>query len=265
MEQNYVSPLPLLPKSALEYFSDGNSDNKLYLRATRIRNCLENIVETIFVHIVDVENKREWKKKDLNGKLELLKNFFPDDIKNRLHDIRKVGNKGAHQSGHKNLNEININLTLNDLSKICEWTIFSYFKKNGFVEHPWILTVFSTLPPIYRVRILEELLKSLNIDRNELLQYQVVDRLAMAYLKNRERVKSINFIQRMYDEKMINELFKEQMLDKLESLWNEIDNLPISTNIEQTKMKLDRILSKVKKEEESLFITLFTAIISQES
>jgi hypothetical protein len=296
MEKKVISPL--LPKVALEYFVDGKSDNRLYLRATSIRNCLENIVETIFVHIVDDERKMDWKEHDLYEKINLLKDFFPKNIYKRLHNIRKIGNKGAHQSRHKELIERDIELTLSDLSQICEWTILAYFKKNGFVEHPWIPTVFSTLPPIYRIRILEELFSSQCFDQQELLEYQdeiqeycykvttgqapqlppsepsekekklsgillLIDKLAMAYLKNRERVKSIDFINDIHKKGDINDIFRKQMLDKLECLWGEIDNLPISENIEETKKKLDKILPAVKKDEESLFITLFTAITAQ--
>ena len=47
MDEKKLSPL--MPTEALEYFLDSESSNRLYLRATSIRNCLENIVETIFL------------------------------------------------------------------------------------------------------------------------------------------------------------------------------------------------------------------------
>lgn len=298
MENQNISPL--MPKSALEYFIDGSSNNRLYLRATSIRNCLENIVETIFIHIVEDEKKKEWENLNLYKKLSLLDGFFPKEINVQLHNIRKIGNKGAHPREHKELVEDDINITLDDLSKICEWTILAYFKKNGFVEHPWVPTVFSTLPPTYRIRILEELFDQNGIDKAEVLAYLesvqlyhhqlitgqiefnsqmepseeermlggfllLIDKLAMAYLKNRERIKSIDFINNIHNEGYINSLFKEQMLDKLDALWKEIDNLPISASLEDTRDNLNRILPAVKKEEESLFLTLFAAITTQSS
>jgi hypothetical protein len=293
---------PLMPTKALEYFLDSASSNKLYLRATSIRSCLENIVDTIFVHILDEEQKKGWNKKHLNVRLNTLSDFFPDDINDKLHGIRKLGNKGAHPSGHKELVEDEIEMTLMDLSQICEWTITTYFVKNGFTEHPWIPTVFSTLPPIYRIRTLEEVLasESKKVKSAEILCYLeevknyhknvitgqimprpheepsenekrlggfllLIDKLSMAYLKNREKIKSIAFINEMYDKGFINDLFKEQMLDKLDLLWQKIDSLPISANLEETRKNLYEILPKVKEDEESLFVTLFTAIISHSS
>lgn len=291
---------PLMPKEALSYFVDGTSGNRLYLRATSIRNCLENIVETIFIYIIDDNKKNKWRKENLNGRLELLKDFFPQDINEKLHKIRKVGNKGAHQAGHKDLIEEEIELTLNDLSQICELTILSYFKKYGFIEHSWIPTVFSTLPPVYRIRILEQLFTIDDIDKEEFIIHQeeaqnnyqriimnpallfqkkeptekekkfdgfvlLIDKLSMAYLKNKDPNKGVQFICDLYDKGYINEFYKNYILEKLQMLWHEIDNLPISTSLEETKNKLTAILPAVREDEESLFITLFTAIVSQNS
>ena len=164
---------PLMPEVALEYFLDGESSNRLYLRATSIRNCLENIVDTIFVHILNDEQRKGWEKKNLFSRLSTLNDFFSDERSKQIHSIRKIGNKGAHQSGHKELKEEDINLSLNDLSLLCEWTIAAYFVKNGFTEHPWIPTVFSTLPPIYRIRTLEEVLaaESTKIDPKDIINH----------------------------------------------------------------------------------------------
>lgn len=53
------------------------------------------------------------------------------------------------------------------------------------------------------------------------------------------------------------------MNDKLDSLWSQIDTLPIAQNMEETIFNFDKVMKAVKKEEESLFVTMFTAVISQ--
>lgn len=228
MQEEVDSILPLLPKTSLSYYQDAESANKLYLRATSIRSCLENIVDTVFVHLVDFENDctaKQWEKKTLNNKLIMLKRFFPEDINTKIHSIRQLGNKGAHQKGHSSLTDESVDETLKILSRVCEWTIFSYFQKNGFNHDSWMPTIFSTLQPAYRIRILEDLFSSLNINTDELIRHQnlvqennrqifsgeiplgldyapmqkerelaaillIVDKLAMAYLKNKQRNKS---------------------------------------------------------------------------
>ena len=291
------SILPLLPQSALEYFKDVENSKKLYLKATSIRNCLENIVDTIFIHIINDTisiDTTKWEKQDLYEKLNSLDVFFSKNKQKQLHKIRKIGNKGTHPKFHNILKEQDISISLNDLSKLCEWTILSYFQKYGFKINTWLPTIFSTLQPIYRIRILEPYFYSLQFRNEDLIhhlekiQYNtdhfilteiedvtdeeknldeiilVIDKLSMAYLKNKEYDKSVNFIETCFKKNKINERFKNEMLDKLDILWKEIDSLPISNNIQDTKRHFDSIMEIIKKEEETLFITLFTAVISQE-
>jgi len=295
--QEEDSILPLLPQSALEYFNDIENSKKLYLKATSIRNCLENIADTIFIHIINDNatiNTEKWEKQDLYEKLNSLDVFFSKNKQKQLHGIRKVGNKGTHPKLHQMLEEKDINISLNDLSKLCEWTILSYFQKYGFKINTWLPTIFSTLQPIYRIRILEPYFYSLKFENEDLINHLekiqfntdnfifpkiedvtdkekeldeiilIIDKLSMAYLKNREYDKSINFIKTCFKKNKINERFKNEMLEKLNMLWNQIDNLPISNNIQDTKKRFDEIMKVVKQKEETLFITLFTAVISQE-
>lgn len=286
---------PLMPKSALVYFLDEKASTVPYHKVSSIRSCLENIVETIFVHIIEPDKKPDWRRSNLSGQLELLACFFPADINERIRAIRLLGNKGAHQDRHKQLSDDEISVSLSDLSRICEWTILSYFKKNGFTSHPWIPTVFSTLPPVYRVRILEELIDFDSVDNVEVRaylddvqdhQYRVftgqispeynepteqenklvaflltIDKLAMAYLKNKELDKALDFLEDVFQSGFINETFRNQMLEKLLMLEQNLDELPIAASLDQTRMALEEILPIVREDEHSLFVTLFSAIV----
>ena len=300
--------VPLVPESTMRYFKDSSQlSYPTYMRVVGIRNCLENIVNTIFIYLTNRKSKEKWiRNTTLSEKINLTKDYFPDEIFTKIDNLRILGNTvHPDTEEHKNLTHQDINLALEDISKICEWIIITYLKKNGFQTNSWIPTMLSTLPPIYRVTILEELYKyyTLNYNPNSLTileyldviqnndhlcmtrqisykEYQdytpfpnenklsqillVIEKLAMAYLKNGFYNKSIEFIQLQFDNKMINLLFKEQMLDKLLSLEKERSNLPISKNLKETKKHFKEILSVVKEDEYSLFITLFTAIVAQD-
>lgn len=307
---------PLLPESAMKYF---NNSSKIsydeYLRAYSLRNCLENIVNTIFMYLTDKErtNQKKWiTKNSLNQKINLSKNYFSnDEIFNKLINIKNIGNK-AHPDTeeHANLTHDEINLALEDLSKVCEWVIIAYLKRNGFNQESWIPTMLSTLPPMYRIHILEELFNYYKKDilgKQDLLDYLnyvqhtetvymnaiasgqisfelyqeltskplpkqqefsqvllLIDKLAMAYLKNGNYQEAIEFINLQFKENFINETFKSQMLDKLDSLEKAKKQLPISQRLEETKEYFKEILAVLKEEEYSLFITLFTAIVAQD-
>jgi len=270
-------------------------------RATSIRSCLENIVDTVFIHLVDFETDctaKQWERKTLYDKLKVLERFFPSDINTKIHSIRQLGNKGAHQKGHNSLTQESVDETLKTLSRLCEWTILSYFQKNGFNHDSWMPTIFSTLQPAYRIRILEDLFASININTDDLIKHQdlvqenqrqifsgdlppdlnytpsqkerelaavllIVDKLAMAYLKNKERNKSKEFIDTCFNKGIINTQFKLEMNDKLDSLWSQIDNFPIAENMEDTVYNFEHVMKAVRKEDESLFVIMFTAVISQ--
>lgn len=304
---------PLIPESTMKYFKDSSKlSYPTYMRVVGMRNCLENIVNTVFIHLTARNSKQKWTKDtSLSKKISLTKDYFPNDIFKKIDNLRDVGNKvHPDTEEHKNLTHQEINLALEDVGKICEWVITSYLKKNGFNEYSWIPTMLSTLPPMYRVDILEELFNHFKkdiSDKNELLDYLhyvqtseenymkllssgditfeeykyktsqplpnqkifsqillLIDKLAMAYLKNGDFEKSIEFVKLQFKENFINEVFQKQMTNQLNSLEKERDNLPISQNLQQTKAYFKEILAVVKEEEYSLFITLFTAIVAQD-
>ncbi|WP_027611884.1 DUF4145 domain-containing protein [Pseudomonas sp. URIL14HWK12:I6] len=159
---------PLMPKSAFDFYLDERDVSRLYLKAGIIRNCLENLFRTVLVHLVDPKDGGAVGNANLAKRIDLLKHFFPQDVIESLHRIRKLGNDGAHEENHKKLSNERIRTGLRDLGLVCEWTILTYFKKHGLRSKAWVAMLFSTLPPVYRVRILKQL-----VDANTLEQAQV--------------------------------------------------------------------------------------------
>jgi len=298
---------PLLPEQAIEYFNDAKEQKKNYLKAVSIRNCLEAIANVVFIHIAKSEGFRgNWERIDLNTKIETLNKFFPEIILESIHYIRITTNKGAHQAGHKYLSADELNRTLENLFRVCEWVIIAYLRKHGLNTHSWIPTVLSTLQPIYRVRILEDLFSNeikLLDNKTNLLKYLekiqeshqirikqlakgdfseeeqkdlnseskryenillIIDKLAMAYIKNGEYEKGIYFIDTCFKDRVINSMFRDQMNEKLQMLQEAIKELPIAKDILQTREYLKTILPFIKKEEYSLFITIFMTIVAQD-
>lgn len=91
----------------------------------------------------------------------------------------------------------------------------------------------------------------------------IIDKLAMAYLKSGDYPRSLEYIDECHNNNLINDRFKYEMKDKLQMLQQSIKHLPISKNLKETKIYFLKILSKIKKEEHSLFITIFTAVVAQ--
>ncbi|TXY29744.1 DUF4145 domain-containing protein [Vibrio mimicus] len=304
----------LIPENSLQYYEDALDENqKMYLRATSIRFCLENIFDTVFLHICGINEvgkiKTKWKKATLNEKIEMLRDYFPKDILDRVKSIKDLGNSGAHSQSHDLITEQDIKVSLTDLSLICEWTITAYFQKYGFNTHPWLPTILSTLPPANRIRILESTLlrtvESFNCsDKQSLLAYQallarkqsyvdqgnilkifeieqqfstldnvdcqkfdrlhlLVDKLAMAYLKDNQFDKSISFIHECFGRGLISPNFKNCMLIKLGEMKSSVGKFNVPQTLDDTRDNYKELLTVVKEDEKSLFITIFTSFLSQ--
>jgi hypothetical protein len=289
--------LPLMPISALVYYLHEKQSQIPYHKVVSIRSCLENIVETILVHIVEPGSEKKWRDANLNGRIDLLAHFFPADIIHRLHNIRKLGNHGAHQEHHQKLTGERISEGLSELSELCEWTILSYLKRHGIRSTNWLATVLSTLVPVYRVRILEQLIESNMLDKVRVIAYQKscqaynkkiemglipfdsippamtenenkiasfllsIDKLAMAYLKNKEFQRSIEFVEDMHSQGWMTDENAVYTYEKLKNLQRNFHALPISESMEQTRVNLEKVLPMIKDDEQNLFLTLICAMV----
>jgi hypothetical protein len=300
---NEITIPPLIPDDALEYFDDATVLPKKHLRTVSMRYCLESIVETVFVHIAKFEgNDSKWNKLRLVDKIDRLKDFFPEETLESIHEIRKVTNKGAHQTGHKEIDDGELSIIHKHLYKVCEWVIVSYIKKYGFHTQSWLPTVLSTLQPIYRISILKELFEySLTLirDNQDLIDHLesvqeyhdrvfsgdfsalserpertpemilceqvllLIDKLALALLKNDQTAEGHEFVKQCYDAGLVNHRFFQEMDEKLDDLDRDLDRSLIAQDIEQTRTNLSKIIPAIKEEDRSLFLTIFVAIISQ--
>lgn len=167
---------PLMPQRAFDYYLDERDASRLYQKAVSIRNCLENLFRTVLVHLVDPKDGGAVRTAKLSRRIDLLKHFFPQDVIDSLHRIRKLGNDGAHEENHKKLSSERIRTGLRDLGLVCEWTILTYFKKHGLRSNAWVATLFSTLPPVYRVRILKQLVAANTLEQAQVFAQQEITR-----------------------------------------------------------------------------------------
>ena len=133
-----------------------------------VRYCWDNLCRLLLVHFIK-QSAQDWEKKKNSDKIKYLreKKIFPKDVCECLDKIRKVGNKGAHEESHQCLKSTEIEEAKKYISRIGEWTLLQYFKDHGLLEQPWVLSIFSILPPKYRVNILEKLYLEKEIEYKE--------------------------------------------------------------------------------------------------
>ncbi|MFJ4259635.1 DUF4145 domain-containing protein [Pseudomonas monteilii] len=167
---------PLMPQGAFNYYLDERNASRLYQKAVSIRNCLENLFRTVLVHLMDSDEDESARTKNLYKRIDHLKHFFPPNVIDALHGIRELGNDGAHEENNKNLTHERIRTGLRDLGLVCEWTILTYFKRHGLRSKTWVATLFSTLPPVYRVRILKQLIAANTLEQADVFAQQEITR-----------------------------------------------------------------------------------------
>lgn len=298
----------LIPSKLLEYIDDFSEQKKDYLKSNIVRISLDHILNIVAIKFTN-ENISKWEKRTIHDRLNSIKYFFPSDIFNKLDHIRKYSNNGEHANLLINLTTKEIDSAMDDIKHVCEWILTSYFIKYGFTKEDWVATILSTLPPIFRIRILEpvfdDIIKNNLIDKNELNKYLcmvqnydkkikevlsnmdfnkikyintytptiplekkyinfllLIDKLGLAYMKNIDINKSHDFLQYCLNNNYINDQFYNEMIDKVDSLYKEIDNLKISNNLEDTRKRLKELFSNANLENDnSLFKTIFVAIV----
>lgn len=250
--------IPLISPVSRKYYDYANEKSSLkHHRAEDVRICLEYICDEIIVEFVSESDKKKWKEYHLHDKLKASRNFLDQDIVNKLMDAKSIGNKGVHTGEEGSYSETDIEKSIDSIKEFSLNVFLSYFKKNGFgiQRRTWIPTVFSTLPPIYRVHILEEYYK---YDSSTF----VIDKLSKAYLKSGSEEKAINFLQECYDKKEITDLEHVAYLQALDLLKQNFHVLPIAKDLESAKNNFNNLLPAIEEEKRDSFVCLVSMILN---
>ena len=159
-ENNVETNQPLISPLSRKYYNYATEqDSKKHHRAEDVRICLEKICNDIIVDMVSDKDRSGWSKYKLHDKLNASSQFLDNDtILSKMIDAKVIGNKGVHDGEEGDYDVKDIEEALAVIKEFSLEIFVSYFVKNGFntQKESWIPTVFSILPPIYRVQILEK-------------------------------------------------------------------------------------------------------------
>lgn len=259
MEEFIMSiDIPLISPVSRKYYDYANEKSSLkHHRAEDVRICLEYICDEIIVEFVSETDRKNWEKYDLHSKLKASRSFLDKDIVDKLIDAKIVGNKGVHTGEEGNYSETDIEKSIDSIKEFSLNVFLSYFRINGFgiQRQAWIPTVFSTLPPIYRVHILEEYYKC---DPSTF----VIDKLSKAYLKSGLEDKAINFLHECYDKKEITDLEYADYLQAIDMLKQNLHVLPIAKDLESAKNNFNNLLPAIEEEKRDSFVCLVSMILN---
>ena len=251
--------LPLIsPLSRKYYLYASDAEGKIHHKALDIRLCLECVCNEIVYQFVSHETQQRWKRFSLHEKIEATKEFMNTEVVNGLLNAKGIGNKGAHDGEEGQYSSQDIIDAQEAIKKFSLEIFCSYFVKNGFENlqnGTWIPTVFSTLPPTYRVTILHKYY-------NHVPSPFVIDKLSKAYLKSGNKNEGINFLSECLNKKQISYAQFDRLQYDLDLLDKYYDKLPIANNLEIAKENFNRLLPAIEEDNRDVFICLVSMVLN---
>ena len=253
--------LPLISPLSRKYYQYASDESeRIHHRAEDVRICLEKICDSIVVQLVAPNIKSIWKKYMLHDKIEACKQFMDSKVVEGLLNAKCIGNKGVHEGEEGNFTQQDIVESLEAIKYFSLEIFFSFFVKYGFGNSKgdsWVPTVFSTLPPIYRIQILE---KYYLINPSVF----VIDKLSKAYLKNNEKEKAYSFLSDCNNNKQIQDVEFYYLMDSLKVLEPHLDKFSIARNLDDARKNFLELLPSIDEKERDTFVILVSMILSGE-
>ncbi len=251
--------VPLVSPLSRKYYNYASEQSeRKHHRAEDVRICLEYICDHLIVIFVSEQDKKKWKGYKLHDKLKASRNFLDKEIVDRLISAKVIGNIGVHEGEEGNYIEKDIVDSLNAIKEFSLEIFYVYFRKNGFDcnKKTWVPTVFSTLPPIYRVKILEKYYNNCNSSPF------VIDKLSKAYLKEGLEKEAREFLLSCYEKKEITDELYTVLDNDILLLKSNISKLPIATDLEVSKKNFNELLPLIEENERDSFICLMSIILN---
>lgn len=251
--------IPLISPLSRKYYAYACEESgHKHHRGEDIRICLEYVCDQIIFNFVSVESQNHWSDYDLHDKLKASKSFLDKRIVNRLIEAKIIGNKAVHNGEEGDYSEEDINKAIKAIQSFSLEVFYSYFKRNGFdyQQQSWVPTVFSTLPPAYRVTILEKYYKNCNKSPF------VIDKLSKAYLKSGSEKKAHEFLSKCCNNKEISIDIYEILDNDISILKANLSRLPIASDLETAKENFNKLLPAIEDNKRDSFVCLVSMILN---
>ena len=237
--------IPLVSPLSRKYYAYASEKREhKHHRAEDVRICLEYICDHIIYIFVSEEDKEKWKKYKLDKKIKASRSFLDDEIVNKLLSAKCIGNAGVHEGEEGNYSEQDIFASLVVIREFSLRIFYAYFEKYGFgyTKNSWMPTVFSTLPPMYRVGILEKYYN--NCDKSVFV------------------IEARTFLKSSYEANEITCEIYEVLDNDISLLKENLKRLPIATDLEMSKDNFNSLLPEIAEDERDSFICLMSMILN---
>ncbi len=211
-ETNNLALIPINKKfvDVFEIFMDDNQKTKI--RANNVRQYVEGIIDLLLKDkIVPVlKPNQDYAGVNWGRKIKILKENYDENIAVNIQEIFRIGSDGSHFDGK--VTDDDLQIIVNKAIHIVEDIFVKYFL---VPEHRFgcenIYTIFSMLPLHNRIYILENV-------STHYINSDIIDRLSLTYTKSGEKDKSIAFLEKALQEKVIDIYFFNIQLNKINTV-----------------------------------------------
>lgn len=217
MDKNILMPINPKFLEVFEIFMDENQKEKI--RANNVRQYMEGVIDLLLKDKILPELTEKEKYEGLNWKrkLNILEKKYDENITKNIREIFTIGGKGSHFNGSVGQDELQD--IINKAIHIVEDIFVKYFLSP---EHKFgsenIFMIFSMLPLKHRIYILENII-------THYINWDVVDRLSLAYTKNGEYNKAVDLLERCLQKGEICEKQHECQICKLKGLITNLEDV----------------------------------------
>ena len=218
----------LIPYKLVDEYGDFiNDEMRNVVRANCLRRYLEGAIDLLIKDKVLAAGlpEEKWSSYNLNNRIQAIGKYYSKRIEQEFCRLRIIGNGGSHYNPEEMVSTEDINEGIEIATKIVEEVVIEYFYNHPVGTELPVLTMLSSLPPCKRIYILER------VSQKDQGNIMLIDKLAMAYLKNGEKENAIQYLKREKDNENLDEVIYEQLVDKIELLDRSMDKFDIAKNI----------------------------------
>lgn len=238
-----IFEVPLIVPMASKYFEKIDNKNvDKYYRAVDLRICLEKICDEFIYKFIEENDKIGWAKNNLYNKLFICEEYLDKKCIDALMNAKNIGNTGAHEGEEGDYTEQQFIEAKKAIFDFSLEVLAFYLRKYGYANlengGSWIPYFFSTLPPLYRVKVLR---KYFEFNKEGI----VIEKLAMAYTKAGKHEEMIAFLDECLTKKYINNIQHESLLDEMKQIEGSLSKLPIAKTMQDAKKNFNYACTQI--------------------
>lgn len=253
-----------------------NPSTSIETKANICRWYLEMMIAKFFIENLGEDDQNKVKnQKILKNKIEMLKKYgaITDRTFNTMEYLREKGNIGTHYDEVLNISESETEEIVRKALSLFDEVILIFFEKNRYDYHK-TPTLFSTLTPIFRERVLlvyfENVLDSYDhIDPKDPYIHLLIEKIALAKVKKKdsEFEETQIFLQKYRDLGWIDSFSFNLYLDRSQRIFLTKNDWPIANNLNECRLNFNNVIERLKNmnvlKENKKFISILEALLDQ--